>query len=548
MTHRMPWRPFPGEKGLHMPPTDVSARPRPSSGSRPPVRAPQAVRHRPGHDPETRAARVRMRRALTLLLLTLVLPGSAQVAAGNKRVGRIVLRAWLGLLAVLALLAVLGWMWPRLLLGMATGLFSLAIVRIVLIVLALGWAALFVDAWRLADPRSLRRNQRLALVGANGLLCFSIVGGLLFGAHMVSAQRDLVATVFGGDEVTDPTHGRYNVLLVGADAGEGRVGLRTDSMTVASIDQETGETVLISLPRNMQNFPFREGSVMDEQFPDGFDCDDCYLNGVSTWATDHADLFGSSADAGEEELFQLGMDATVSAVEGVTDLDLNYWALVDMQGFDALIDAVGGVELNVRSRIPIGGVGSPIYGYIEPGVQTLDGYHALWFARSRADSDDYSRMARQKCVMAAIADQLDPSTLVTKFGDIAAAGAAMLETDIPASEVDVFADLALKARSHPISTVSLVPPLINTADPDMDEVHALVTQAVTGATEDAPASTEQAAASNGAGGGAGEGAGAAPTGDAGDAQAEEETVTGGSIGSRDEGYAANESSDLGASC
>lgn len=543
----MPWRPFPGEKGLHMPPTDVSAFPRPTGPSatpgavRRPVRAPQAVRH--GLSAEQRAGRVRMRRAVTLLLMTLVLPGSAQVAAGNRRVGRVVLRVWLGLLATGVVVAVVGRLWPMLLVDVALGPTTLALLRVVLIALAIGWAALFADAWRLADPLALRRNQRIALVTLNGLLCFSVVGGLLFSAHVVNAGREVVVAVFAGDEVTEPTHGRYNVLLVGADAGEGRVGLRTDSMTVASIDQETGEAVLISLPRNLQKFPFSPGSVMDREFPDGFDCDGCYLNGVSTWATDHPDLFGSSTGASDDELFQLGMDATVSAVEGVTDLAVNYWALVDMRGFDTLIDAVGGVELNVRSRIPIGGVGSPIYGYIEPGVQTLDGYHALWFARSRADSDDYSRMARQKCVMAAIADQLEPSTLVTKFGEIAQAGAAMLETNIPASEIDVFADLAIKARSHPISSVSIVPPAVDTADPDMDVVHDMIADAISGTTaDDAPVVTEEAAAPAGAP--------SAPSGgaDAGQQAAAEETVTGGSVGSRDEGYAANKSTDLDSAC
>ena len=70
------------------------------------------------------------------------------------------------------------------------------------------------------------------------------------------------------------------MLLLGGDSGADRWGMRPDSLTVASIDEETGKTVLISLPRNMTNFPFAEGSVMEEQFPDGFDCgEDCMLNG-----------------------------------------------------------------------------------------------------------------------------------------------------------------------------------------------------------------------------------------------------------------------------
>ena len=106
--------------------------------------------------------------------------------------------------------------------------------------------------------------------------------------------------------MTDAHDGRYNVLLLGGDSGAGRWGLRPDSMTVASIDAETGRTVLISLPRNMKNFPFVKGSVMREQFPDGFDAD--YLNGVSTWAGDNTELFPDSDNP--------GVDATVDGDRG----------------------------------------------------------------------------------------------------------------------------------------------------------------------------------------------------------------------------------------
>ncbi|MDT9592691.1 LCP family protein [Nocardioides zeae] len=546
-----------------MPPSDLGAPPRPTDPTvdpavdrpvdpagrpvRAPVRAPRAVRT--GADADTRAGRVRMRRAVALLLMTLVLPGSAQVAAGNRTLGRIVLRTWLGLLAVVGLVALVGAVWHGVLLSLAFSMFSLGVVRLVLIGLALGWAALFVDAWRLANPRSLRRNQRLALVAVNGLVCFSVVGGLLFGAHLVTAQRDLVSAISGDGVATDPTHGRYNVLLVGADAGEGRIGMRSDSMTLASIDEETGETVLVSLPRNLQNFPFREGSVLDDEFPDGFDCDGCYLNGVATWATDHPELFGSSREASEDELFELGMDATVSAVEGVTDLSVNYWAVVDMNGFRDLVDAFGGVEVDVRGRIPIGGVGAPVTGYIEAGEQTLNGYEALWFSRSRADSDDYSRMARQKCMMTALLAQLDPASLVTRFGEIAQAGSAMLATSIPAGELDRFAQLGIEARNHPVSSVSIVPPAVNTADPDMEVVHQLIADAVAGSTEREGGATEQAAGgSGGSGGSDGSAADGSAEGAQVDAGAADEVVTGGSVGSRDEGYAANDSEDVSSSC
>ena len=267
--------------------------------------------------------------------------------------------------------------------------------------LAVAWAALFFDAWRLGQPLTLRMSHRRAAVGINGILCFSVAAVLLFGAHLVGVQRDFIQTMFGSGDASGAHDGRYNVLLLGGDSGADRWGLRPDSITVASIDAETGRTVLVSLPRNMQNFPFAKGSVMREQFPDGFDCEHCMLNGVNTWAMDNKELFGKSKHP--------GIDATIMAVEGITGLKINYWAMVNLKGFRDLVDAVGGVELNVRSRIPIGGLGSDVYDYIEPGKQKLTGFETQWYARAREGSDDYSRMARQKCVMSAMLDQLDPA-------------------------------------------------------------------------------------------------------------------------------------------
>jgi polyisoprenyl-teichoic acid--peptidoglycan teichoic acid transferase len=396
---------------------------------------------------------------------------------------------------------------------------ALAVLRFGLIALALGWACLIVDAWRIGQPLTLSYPHRRAVVGVNGVLCFAVAGALLFGAHLVNVQRDLLVTMFGDGAASDASQGRYNVLLLGGDAGAGRWGLRPDSMTVASIDAETGRTVLISLPRNMSGFPFREGSVMDREFPGGFDCDDCYLNAVSTWAGDHTALFGDSE--------QPGVDATVMAVEGITGLEMNYWAMVNLEGFKDLVDAFGGVQLNVREPIPVGLPHESYFRYIEPGTHTLDGTETLWFARARYGSDDYSRMARQKCVMNAMLHQVTPQSAFRNFSKIAKASSQMVSTSIPTSEVNRFLELGLKARSLPVSTVSLVPPQVNTADPDIDAVHEMVALAIDRAEGDAePPSTSKKERK----------------------KQQSAGTTGGSVGSLAEGYAANQATDLGASC
>lgn len=463
-----------------------------------------------------RAARIRFRRALSLMVMTLLAPGSAQLAAGgNRRVGLAALRTWLAMWVLVLVGTAAVALDHGLALTLGSTPWFLLLLRLALLAGAVAWAFLFMDAWRLGQPLSLGLAHRRAVVGVNGLLCFSVAGGLLFGAHLVGVQRDLMLTMFGSTEVVGAHDGRFNVLLLGGDSGAGRWGLRPDSLTVASIDAETGRTVLVSLPRNMQNFPFAEGSVMAEQFPDGFDVD--YLNGVSTWAQDHTELFKRSDNP--------GVDATVSAVEGITGLEINYWAMVNLEGFKDLVDAVGGITLNVRQAIPVGLPSDDFFHYIDPGTRKLSGFDTLWYARARYDSDDYSRMARQKCVMNAMLQQVSPSVALRNFQAIAQASSELISTNVPASEVDTFMELALKAKSQRIATLSIVPPMVNTADPDIDLVHAKVADAIAKA----------------------EGTAEAPSGKV-KKKVAEAPVTGGSVGSLSEGYAANQSGDLASAC
>ncbi|HEU4567783.1 MAG TPA: LCP family protein [Marmoricola sp.] len=472
----------------------------------------------PSPDGSAAAARIRFRRAVALMLMTLVLPGSAQLVAGRRETGRLAMRIWFGLVGAAVLLVLVGLVSHSFVFWFATNGLVLGLLRVLLMALAVGWAWLFVDAWRLGEPLSLRRQQRLAVVGINGVLCFSMAGSLLFASHVVGVEKDLLSTMFSTTKATASHDGRFNILLLGGDSGADRWGLRPDSINVASVDAETGRTVIFGLPRNMLNFPFARGSIMAQQFPHGYDCGvQCELNSLATWAADHKTLFKGVRNP--------GVEATSEAVEGITGLKINYYAMVNLAGFRKLVDAVGGVTLHVRDRIPIGGIGAPITGWIKPGTRKLDGYQTLWFARSRVAADDYSRMARQKCVMNAMLHQLSPQTVLLKFEKIAKASEALVTTDVPRSEVDRFMQLALKARQQPIRTVSFVPPMINTGDPDIAKIKAMVTKAIAQSEGTAPARRHR---HHGA--------------------PRHAETTGGSIGNMHDGYAANESSDLSLSC
>jgi LCP family protein required for cell wall assembly len=420
---------------------------------------------------ERRSERVKLRRGLTFLLMTLVLPGSAQVAAGHRRLGRAALRVWaaLWILALLTGLFVL--VWHSAAITVLTRPATLRGVQGLLIVLGIGWALLFLDAWRISSPPEMARRHRLGFAMLSIGLAFAVLIGLFASANVVSAQRELVNTVFAGGGDKTAKAGRINILLMGGDAGADRTGLRPDSMTVASVDQATGRTVLISLPRNLEKAPFPASSPMHKKFPKGFVCphDVCMLNAVYTYAMGHKELYPKVKNPGAQ--------ATKEAIEGVTGLTINYWSLIDLKGFQDLVDALGGITMDVYRRVPIGGGPThPIYGYVEAGKNRhLDGKEALWFARSRSDSSDWDRIVRQKCVMNAMLNQLDPVTVLTKFNGIASASKEIVATDVPSSQVSTMLDLAQKAKTKPVGSLAIVPPLLKKpADPDFGKIQAAI--------------------------------------------------------------------------
>ncbi len=407
-------------------------------------------------DPRFLSPAARRNRALVLLLATLVLPGSAQLATGRRALGRLALRLWGATLLVAAVLVALAMLDRRLAVSVLSQGWVLLALSLALVVAAVFWAALFLDAWRQGRPRMQTQRGRRTTAGATAALVLLTSAPLVYAAQQVSIGRDVLAQMLGGNTHSAAAGGRYNVLLMGGDAGADRIGVRPDSLTLVSIDIATGKPVLFSFPRNMQNIPFPESSPMHRALPHGFDCgDECLLNAVYTYAHDHKGIY-------PPEVKDPGAQATMDAVSAISGLKVNYFVLMDLQGFRDLVDALGGIRIDVKQPLPIGNRG----GVLKAGKQRLDGYHALWYARSRHADSDYARMARQRCVMTAMLDQLDPATVLLKFQGVARASAGIVTTSIPQSDLGTFVDLALKAHSQKLTAVQFVPPLITPARPD----------------------------------------------------------------------------------
>ncbi|WP_297741852.1 LCP family protein [uncultured Tessaracoccus sp.] len=422
---------------------------------------------------QVEVARVRLRRAIGCLLFSAVLPGSVQRYVGNRRVGVLAARVLAGLFVSLVVVGLSVLIAPGATVGFLLTPWVTVVCRVALWMLFIGWVALLVDSWRLSRPMELPQRARLAMTLTVVALAvvMGLVTNLIAGAFAAAGN---VGSVLPGGGDTEKKAGRYNIMLLGVDASDERIGVRADSVNVASINAETGQTVIFGLPRNMQGVPFPKDSPMHAIYPDGFRCanNECMLNAIWTVAEEHADQF--------PEGLNVGLAATKAAVGETLGLDINYYALVDMHGFSSIIDAMGGINIDVMKRIPIGGGSSPVFGYIEPGKDVhLDGKHALWFARSRHGSSDYERMQRQKCVMSAMVAQLDPQVVATRFVELSEAGKDLLLTDVPRDQIVELAGLALEARNRQIASVNFMPPLIpDTAHPDFGLIRETVQSAI----------------------------------------------------------------------
>ena len=235
-----------------------------------------------------------------------------------------------------------------------------------------------------------------------------------------------------------PEDQRLNVLLLGGDAGPGRSGLRTDSVIVASIDRSTGDALLVSIPRNWGGLELADGSVIPDRI----------VNEVYEWARRQPERFPG---------VDPGAAALVEATEVLTGLDIDYFALVDLTGFAAVVDALGGVKIDVPRSVYGPSYDPATGGYtmilIPRGEQELSGAEALAYVRERYQSSDYDRMARQRCVLASLAAEADVVSLLRGIRGILAAMEDHVTTDVPREAVPMLIRTA--ADVEQISVVGL---------------------------------------------------------------------------------------------
>jgi len=239
---------------------------------------------------------------------------------------------------------------------------------------------------------------------------------------------------------------RLNLLLLGADAGEGRRGLRTDTSILVSVDPDSGETTMISVPRDLSGAP-----LPTEMGIWGCDCFPDLITHLYDAGIKHPEAF-----PGPQEPPINGLKAAFGEIFGV---EVHYYAMVTLEGFVDIVDALGGVTIEVprtiRDETYPHENGTTVSIEIPEGTRQLNGHEALAYARIRRYSDDFSRMHRQRCVLEALVEQTNPAEILLRFSTIADALERSLDTDIPQSLLPDFIDLLPKVSTDRVSTLRI---------------------------------------------------------------------------------------------
>jgi LCP family protein required for cell wall assembly len=246
---------------------------------------------------------------------------------------------------------------------------------------------------------------------------------------------------------------RLNILLIGADEQGG--GHNTDTMITVSIDPQTNQVVMFQLPRDTVDVPVPPGpgqrvwgSVYQGK-----------INSFFVAARARSDVFPGSAQT-------RGYNGLKAILGNLFGLDIKYYVEVNFDGFKKVVDALGGVTINVQVPVLDNNFpqadGRRLRLFVPAGIQHMTGLDALDYARSRKSTSDFERAARQQRVLVSLREQLDIGQTIRNIEPLADAIGQSLRTDIPRELVPQLLGLADRIQSRAIRSVIFTPPYYQT--------------------------------------------------------------------------------------
>ena len=406
----------------------------------------QATRIRP----DTRPTDIRR---LAAAALSALIPGLGQLLNGRRRLAALFLIPSLILLALGALI-VSSQSGPRL----AAWIISPQVLGTLLALNVL------VVAWRLvAVGQAFLDTGRTGPSGRLGIVGLVVIAILVVLPHLAvyrygSILGDTFDRIFTGEVLgtstirgakAGPVPGegeRVNVLIVGSDKRGKRTANLTDTMMVASLDPVGHSVSIVSIPRDLIGTPLGNGDVFGPK-----------LNSLMHFADSHPKAYP-----------QGGLRALEDAVGALLGIPIHYYASLDFDGFIKMVDAVGGVDVNVTK-----GFADPTYdgfgfegkGYaIAAGPHHLDGANALAYARTRkaVGESDFTRQARQQQILLALRNQATRGgSLLFKLPGLLDAVGDTIRSDVPVDQLPALAAIMEEVGRDDVTSVVIRSPLVH---------------------------------------------------------------------------------------
>jgi len=267
-----------------------------------------------------------------------------------------------------------------------------------------------------------------------------IIIALLFGIAKAAKNIDYttILSVAGENLLTDGK-GHTNFLLVGIGGGIHEGSDLTDTIMVASLDQDKKLVSMLSIPRDYW---------IEDKKMGGSRINEIYFNRKKYYN-----------DTSEEALEYMR-----DKVEDLVGIEIQYWVKIDFKGFTEIIDAIGGIDIDVPEGIydplyPKGETGLYETFSIKKGMNHLDGETALKYARSRHTTSDFDRSKRQQDILYAIKEKTLKADIIfskSKIEKILSVIKDNLETNISIEEI-----LTLGSYADDISRDKIVQRLLH---------------------------------------------------------------------------------------
>ena len=215
---------------------------------------------------------------------------------------------------------------------------------------------------------------------------------------------------------------RINVLVLGVDERADDVG-RSDTSFVVTMDAEAKKITVLSIPRDSR----------------------VKIAGHGWDKINHAFAFG-------------GLALSKSTVENLLGISIDYTVTVDFKGFVRMIDALGGITIDVEKRMRYadpydddGGLVIDLY----PGVQKLSGKEAIKYVRYRDEEGDIGRVARQQKFLKAVLKELASPQTVVRLPELAKEFATAVKTDMPLSKMLKLLPMVQEAAASGLVTATV---------------------------------------------------------------------------------------------